>query len=82
MRVLILDGREVLYGGEADEAVMPGRDGEFSVLDLHRPFLYRLRRGIVKVRGGEAGGDARLFKIKDGLARFSENKLLILCKRG
>lgn len=81
MRVLILSGRDVAYRGEAYMVVMPGLDGEFSVLDFHEPFLYRLRRGIVKMKEAEES-EEQLFPIKDGVARFTENTLLILCEIG
>ncbi|RKY41510.1 MAG: hypothetical protein DRP85_06115 [Candidatus Makaraimicrobium thalassicum] len=78
MRVLILSGREVRYKGEAYQAVLPGLDGEFSVLDFHQPFLYRLRKGIVKIKATEKGRESKVFPLKDGLAGFKGNSLLIL----
>ncbi len=76
MRVTVMDGRDLVYKGEAWEAVMPGYDGEFSVWDFHQPLLYRLRRGLIKIRSEKEG----IFRVKDGLARFSGNNLLILCE--
>jgi len=81
MRALILDGREKAYEGEIYMAVLPGLDGEFSLLDFHQPFLYRLRRGIIKIKEKQnEEGEGRLFSIKDGLAKFSGNSLVILCE--
>ena len=81
MRALILDGREVIYKGEICQAVMPGRDGEFSVMDFHQPFLYRLRKGIVKIKENDEQLAGRLISIKDGLAKFNGNSLLILAEK-
>lgn len=82
MRTTILDGRRVEYQGEAKEVVMPGLDGEFSVLDFHRPFLYRLRKGTIKVKESAAKKEEeKLFHIDDGLAKFSENNLLIFYEK-
>lgn len=81
MRVLIMDGRDITYRGEAYMAVLPGRDGEFSVLDFHQPFLYRLRRGAVKIRQEEESQDEKVFRLADGLASFTGNNLLILCEK-
>lgn len=78
MKIKVIDGREAVYEGEAYMAVMPGRDGEFSILDFHQPILYRLRKGMIKMRDND--GVETFFNIKDGLARFSENSLLILCE--
>lgn len=83
MRALVLNGRKVIYRGRARGAVLPGRDGEFCVLDFHQPFLYRLRKGIVKIRIADYADEnkEKIFPIEDGLARFSENNLLILCEK-
>lgn len=80
MRISVLRGRDVVYEGEAYQAVLPGLDGEFSVLDFHQPFLYRLRKGIVKIQEKEKEEKERLFPVRDGLARFIANDLLILCE--
>ena len=80
MRATILDGRKIEYQGEAKEVVMPGLDGEFSVLDFHRSFLYRLRSGTIKVRENLMKREEKLFHIEDGLAKFSGNTLLIFCE--
>ena len=89
MRFLMLNGRDIAYEYEAQMVTMPGLDGEFSVLDFHEPFLYRLRAGLVKViqanapRIQETGDLATEYvSIKDGIARFTENTLLILCELG
>ncbi len=81
MRAFILSGREYIYKGEAKEVVMPGRDGEFSVLDFHQPFLYRLRRGLIKLREKKEHTPEQIFAISDGIASFNENSLLILCEK-
>ena len=82
MRITILSGRVIKYEGTAHAAVMPGLDGEFSVLDFHQPFLYRLRKGTIKIRPEKQGSGEteKLFPIKEGLARFNENSLLVLCE--
>ena len=81
MRILIITGREVTYKGEAYMAVLPGRDGEFSVLDFHQPFLYRLRKGMVRIKVYETDREDKVFALADALARFSGNTLLILCEK-
>jgi F0F1-type ATP synthase epsilon subunit len=79
MRTLILKDREMVCDKEAYMAVLPGLDGEFSVLDFHQGFLYRLQKGIIKIRESEES-ETLMFHIKDGLARFEGNSLLVLCE--
>ncbi len=80
MRVRILMGDEKVFEGEAFMAVVPGLDGEFAVMGFHQPFLYRLRRGYLKIKEKNELEDGRLFPIEDGLAKFSSNGLLLLCE--
>ncbi|MFH1846342.1 MAG: hypothetical protein ABH869_02160 [Candidatus Omnitrophota bacterium] len=78
MRVLIIKGRKVIYKGEGYEAVLPGADGEFSVMDFHQPLLYRLRKGIVKIREAQSEKKQKFFPVKDGIAKFRGNSLVVL----
>jgi F0F1-type ATP synthase epsilon subunit len=80
MRVYIISDREPVYENEAFSATLPGHDGEFSVMDFHQPFLYRLRKGLMKIKEKEDEDLERHFEIKDGLARFHANALAILCE--
>jgi len=82
MRVVVMNGKDVIYEREAYQAILPGLDGEFSVLDFHQPFLYRLRRGIVKVEEIVRQKAPELFPIKDGMAKFSGNALLVFVELG
>lgn len=89
MRIKVMNGRELAYEATAHMVVMPGLDGEFSILDFHQSVLYRLRRGIIKIQPElgihkfqEEEEEEKMFHIKDGLARFSGNSLLILCEIG
>jgi len=48
----------------AEQAVMPGLEGQFTVLAGHAPMIASLRPGVITVSGGE-GEPARLF-VKGG----------------
>jgi len=54
MRLSILEPRRVVFEGNAKEVILPAEDGEICVLDFHQPFLYSLRSGNVRIRGGWA----------------------------
>ena len=72
MRVRILDAQKVIYEGDFKEVLLPGEDGELSVLDFHQPFLYRLRKGYIQLQ------PHRHFLIKDGVAKMQNNQLIIM----
>ncbi|RKY42004.1 MAG: hypothetical protein DRP85_04365 [Candidatus Makaraimicrobium thalassicum] len=82
MKLIILTSRERLYRDEVKEAILPGRDGELSVWDFHQPFLCRLRRGYIEAVKPGAGSarPARLFLVKDGLAKMRGNVLTVLAE--
>lgn len=73
MRILISSPHQVIYEGNVKEVVLPGEDGEFSVMDFHQPFLYRLRSGFIHFKGVAA----RIL-IKNGVARMLKNELVIM----
>lgn len=81
MRTLILSGSDVMFEGEVCLAILPGLDGEFSVMDFHQPFLYRLRPGLMKIKEHDEEEEGLFFPVDDGIARFGGNTLLIMCEK-
>lgn len=90
MLVTVLEPKKVLYQGDAGEVIMPGDEGEFSVLDFHQPFLSRLKAGAVRVitrlrsRQAESGRvfplSERRIEIKKGIAKMSGNELVVIAE--
>ena len=78
MKVMVLTSKDIIYDGPAKEVILPGKDGEFSVLDFHQPFLYRLGKGRLRVI--PYGEEEKVFELslEDGLAKMSGNFLKIL----
>ena len=62
-----------IYEGEAGEIILPGEDGEFSVMDFHQPCLYVLRSGNIKI-------EEKLFSIKSGVAKVESNALKVMAE--
>ena len=82
MKIEIITHKEKLYEAEAGEVVLPGEYEEFSVLDFHQPFLYRLREGYIKVieKTEKSKKTQRFFLISDGVARMLGNTLTVLAQ--
>ena len=81
MKIKILNARRYIFNGEAKEVVLPGEDGELSVLDFHQPCIARLKAGRIKVRSGNVKqGTQRQedFVIARGVARVGIHGLSIL----
>lgn len=83
MKVKIFTPQKKLYQGEAKEVILPGMDGEFSVLDFHQSFLHCLKAGQIKVKFGrpEEGKQELRFPLKAGLARMDLNELVLLVEK-
>ena len=82
MKIEIITYKEKIYEAQAKEVVLPGQYEEFSVLDFHQPFLYRLKRGYVRVLEG-VGKRKKIrksFLISDGIAKMLGNTLTVLAQ--
>jgi len=51
VRVSVLKATKILFEGNAREVILPGEEGEISVLDFHQPFFCQLKQGYVVVKG-------------------------------
>ncbi len=76
-RALILDieTASVVLREMAASVVLPGEEGEFSVLDFHQPIVSCLKEGVVKI------DEKQPIPIKRGIARMEGNELVILVER-
>jgi F-type H+-transporting ATPase subunit epsilon len=78
MKVTIVAAQRLLYEGEAREVILPGEDGEFSVLDFHQACMYALRQGQIKTLSGDARAPKGRFFIKSGVALVEWGQLNVL----
>ena len=66
----LVSPERLLFAGDVEEVVVPGTEGEFTVLKDHAPLMSTLRPGVVTM--AEAGGkrsrlfvDSRLSALKE-----------------
>lgn len=79
MKVIVYNITNKLFDAEAKEVILPGEDGELSVLNFHEKCLYSLRPGQVKIRAGRPGEDAEMrIPLKRGLAKIASDRVVIL----
>lgn len=68
----------LLFSGDVDGVVIPGVEGEMTILPLHAPLLAMLKPGVVRVqRGGQA--DERIF-VRGGIAEVNPKGLTVLAE--
>ncbi len=74
----LVSPERLLFSGDVDQVIVPGSEGEFTVLANHSPLMTTLRPGIVAVEGGGAGAQ-RLF-VRGGFADVAPTGLTILAE--
>ncbi|MBV9635381.1 MAG: F0F1 ATP synthase subunit epsilon [Methylobacteriaceae bacterium] len=74
----LVSPERLLFAGEVEDVVVPGTEGEFTVLKDHAPLMSTLRPGIVDI-GETDAKRVRLF-VRGGFADVSTKGLTILAE--
>jgi F-type H+-transporting ATPase subunit epsilon len=69
---------KLLFSGDVDSVVIPGSEGEMTILPQHAPLLTSLRPGVVVVTS--ATGAQRMF-VRGGFAEVNPKGLTLLAER-
>ncbi|RUP00130.1 F0F1 ATP synthase subunit epsilon [Hyphomicrobium sp.] len=77
-RFELVSPERVLMTIDADQVVVPGSDGDFTVLAGHVPVISTLRPGVLDVAA--AGIRKRLF-VKSGFADVDPSRLTVLAEK-
>ena len=75
----LVSPERILVSETVESVVVPGREGYFTVLARHAPFMSTLKPGLVEVRG--LGGDLRRIFVRGGFADVTPTGLTILADR-
>lgn len=93
MKIQILNATGKVFEGAVSEAVLPGVDGELSIMDYHEPIFVALKRGWIRLvplakkfglgilsNEGPRGQvqDLRPIKIQRGVAHMKGNNELVI----
>jgi F-type H+-transporting ATPase subunit epsilon len=74
----LVSPERMVLSADVDSVVVPGSDGDFTVLAKHAPVMTTVRPGIVAVKTAE--GDKRIF-IRGGFADVTSAGVTILAER-
>jgi F-type H+-transporting ATPase subunit epsilon len=77
-RFELVSPERVLMSVDADQVVVPGSDGDFTVLPGHVPVISTLRPGVLDVTVG--GSRKRLF-VKSGFVEVDPSRLTVLAEK-
>lgn len=67
---------KLVYSGEAEAVIVPGTEGEFTVLKDHAPLISTLKPGVLVIEE-TAGAKQRLY-VRGGFAEIAPSGLTIL----
>lgn len=76
-KIELVSPERVLLSGEATEVLVPGLEGDFTVLAGHAPVISALRPGIVDIRLPQ--GQRRIY-VRGGFAEVDPEQLSILAE--
>jgi F-type H+-transporting ATPase subunit epsilon len=68
-----------LMSGEVAEVVVPGTEGNFTVLPNHAPVLSTMKPGVIDIKGTD-GSETRIF-VRGGFAEVNPRGLTILAEQ-
>lgn len=74
----LVSPERLIFSGEVERVVVPGSEGQFTVLSGHSPMMSMLRPGVVEVGGRDVA--ERLF-VRGGFADISQTGLTILAEQ-
>lgn len=72
MKTTILTPAQTLYDGEAWSVFLPGTEGEFEIMDNHKPVMSLLKEGQIILDGNKT------VPLKRGIVKAFHNEVVVL----
>ena len=76
MIISVLSPDKEIFEGEITSVKLPGKDGQFEILNNHAPIVAALGYGEVRIL--KVGGEKMTFKIEKGFLEVLYNKVSLL----
>jgi len=78
-QVSILDLKKamLIYEKLASRVILPGEEGELSILDFHQPIVSRLKKGVIKIKAKTPVD----IKIEKGIAGMNGKELVVIVEK-
>ena len=74
----LVSPERLLVSGDVEQVLVPGAEGDMTVLAYHAPLLTTLRPGLLDI--GFPGGEHRRFFIRGGFAEIGPSGLTVLAE--
>lgn len=75
----LVSPEKVLVSADVAEVLVPGSEGDFTVLPLHAPVIALLRPGVLRIPGMDRGLDE--IYVRGGLADVGPDRLTVLSEQ-
>ena len=69
----------LLYSEEVEQIIVPGSEGEFTILSEHSPIISSLKPGFIKIYE-EISNEPIIYFVTDGFIDMASNQLTILAQ--
>tara|TARA_B100001029_G_C14942197_1_gene383836 strand:- start:349 stop:585 length:237 start_codon:yes stop_codon:yes gene_type:complete len=76
MLLEIITPETKLFEGEINSVKVPGKDGEFGILNNHAPIISTLTKGSIEVT--DSNNKSKRFEINGGVIEMQNNKIIVL----
>jgi F-type H+-transporting ATPase subunit epsilon len=75
----LVSPERLLVSGEVEQVLVPGAEGDMTILAYHAPLLTTLRPGVLDI-GFPGGGERRRYFIRGGFAEIGPSGLTVLAE--
>lgn len=75
----LVSPERLLFAGEVESVIVPGSEGQFTVMRDHAPFMSTMKPGVVEVV--ESGSRRQRLFVRGGFADVSPTGLTILAEQ-
>lgn len=75
----LVSPERVLFSGDVESVVVPGSDGDMTILKDHAPLMTTLRPGVVAV--SDAAGKASKLFVRGGFADVNASGFILLAEQ-
>jgi F-type H+-transporting ATPase subunit epsilon len=74
----LVSPERLLVSAEVEQVVVPGSEGDFTMLAHHAPLLTALRPGVIEI--GASGAERQRYFVRGGFAEVGPSGLVILAE--
>jgi len=78
MKLEVLTPEKTLFNDEVLSVQVPGKSGNFEMLNNHMPIVSSLKKGVVKITNIQQ--EERKIEINSGVIEMKQNKIIILAE--